>query len=283
MSVFKWECGAYMKTRGLLSIGEFAKLTGIPRSKLIYYDEIGLFAPAERGENNYRYYALNQIIVASFINDMASFGVPLKDLLSLAHERTPEVMIDVLDRACVEHKKEIAKLRETQSVLEVMAGLMQEGLRVGSADIEILEYQSRNLVLGGENIHQDASSFYPAWLSFMSSAKKAGLNIKYPVGGYFDSMERFEENPRMPSRYYFVNPRGKHVREGGTYLAGYVRGFYGEVKGLPEHMLAYAKEHELTLTGPVYNTFLVDEMSTNDSESYLMRASVRIDTTHDAP
>lgn len=265
-----------MKSRGLLSIGEFAKLTGIPRSKLIYYDEIGLFAPAERGENSYRYYTLSQIIVASFINDMASFGVPLKDLLALAHERTPELMLEVLDKACGEHKKKIAQLRETQSVMEVIHNLITQGLRAEDEDIAILDFEPYNLVLGGENIHQDAASFYPAWLSFMNAAKKTGLNIKYPVGGYFDSMERFAETPGMPSRYYFVNPRGKHVREGGLYLVGYVRGFYGKVDDLPERMLAYAKEHKLTLEGPVYNTFLIDEMSTEKPECYLMRASIRI-------
>jgi effector-binding domain-containing protein len=41
-------------------------------------------------------------------------------------------------------------------------------------------------------------------------------------------------------------------------------------------MLTYAEEHNLTLTGPVYNTFLLDEMSTIDPDQYLMRASIKI-------
>lgn len=265
-----------MRTKGFLSIGEFAKLTGIPRSKLIYYDEIGLFAPAARGENGYRYYALNQTVMAAFINDMASFGVSLKDLLLLAKERSPEVMIKVLDKSCEEHKERIAELRETQSVMEVMSMLMKMGLEAKDSDIEVLDYEPFSLVLGGENIHQDATSFYPAWLSFVNAAKKSGLNIKFPVGGYFDSFDRFLENPSMPSRYYFVNPRGKYTREGGKYLAGYSRGFYGDVKDLPERLSAYAKKHKITLTGPVFNTFLLDEMSTSEDDCYLMRASIKI-------
>lgn len=265
-----------MSRKGLLSIGEFSKLTGIPRSKLIYYDEIGLFSAAERGENNYRYYALNQIITAGFINDMASFGVPLKELLPLVHERTPETMLEVLEKAISAHKKKIARLRETQNIMEVMAMLMETGIKADAAHCEVLEYEPYNIILSSENIHQDAASFYPAWLAFMNTAKKAGINIKYPVGGYFDSMDRFLRNPGMPSRFYFVNPRGKNVREGGKWLACYVRGFYGVTKDLPERMSAYAIEHDLELTGPVYNTFLLDEVSTIKPEDYLMRASIKI-------
>lgn len=265
-----------MSNRSLLSIGEFSQLTGIPRSKLIYYDEIGLFSPAERGENGYRYYGLSQIITAGFINDMASFGVPLKDLVMLAHERTPESMAEVLDTAIEQHQKKINELKEAQSTMRVIAHLIDQGKNIHDTDIMVMEFEPINLILGNENIHQDATSFYPAWLAFMNAAKKAGISIKYPVGGYFEDMDRFLKNPNLPSRFYFVNPHGKHVREGGKWLTGYVRGFYGSTSDLSDRMAAYAIEHNLQITGPVYNTFLLDEMSTVDPANYLMRASVKI-------
>ncbi|MDR1087868.1 MAG: MerR family DNA-binding transcriptional regulator [Coriobacteriales bacterium] len=265
-----------MKHKGLLSIGEFAKLTGISRSKLIYYDEIGLFLAAERGENNYRYYSLNQIILAEFINDMASFGFSLKELQPLVHNRTPELMLDVLQNAIKDHQKQIARLQELQNIMNIRVELMTLGLEAHDADIRVVEYKPNNIVLGNENIYQDAATFYPGWVSFMNAAKKAGLNIGYPVGGYFDSMERFVANPDMPSRYYFVNPRGKTVRGGGSWLVGHVRGFYGDSRDLAQRMLAHAEENGLELSGPVYNTFLFDEVSTNDTSCYLMRASIKI-------
>ena len=265
-----------MAFKGLLSISEFSKLTDIPRSKLIYYDEIGLFPATERGENNYRYYSLNQIIIAGFINDMASFGVPLKELLALKDIRTPEIMIEVLEKASKEHQEMIAHLKETLGVLGVMTKLMKQGVEAHDADVEVIEQEPFNLILGGENIHQEASTFYPAWLTFMNSAQKAGINIKYPVGGYFDNMERFATNCNMPSRFFFVNPHGKHQRPRGKWLAGYVRGFYGQADGLPERMQEYAEEHGLELTGPVYNTFLLDEICIIDHNQYLLRASIKI-------
>lgn len=265
-----------MATKGLLSISEFSKLTGVPRSKLIYYDEIGLFPAAERGENNYRYYALNQIIIAGFINDLVSFGVPLKQLLELKDIRTPELMLDVVEDSIKAHQEKIANLRETLSVMKVMSGLMKQGIEARDKDIEVAELEPQHYLLGNENIHQDAATFYPAWLTFMNSAHNAGVNINYPVGGYFDDMDRFGENPNMPARYFFVSPQGKQIREGGKWLTAYCRGFYGQADDLPGNMQAYAKEHGLTITGPVFNTFLLDELSTPDPDQYLMRAIIKV-------
>jgi len=240
-----------MAFKGLLSISEFSRLTDIPRSKLIYYDEIGLFPAVERGENNYRYYSLNQIIIAGFINDMASFGISLKELLELKDIRTPELMVELLQRVSKEHREKIAKLRETLNLLSTMTELMIEGIDAQDTDVEVLELEPHNYIIGSENVHQEASTFYPAWLTFMNSAKKAGVNIKYPVGGYFNDWDRFCVNPNMPSRFYFFNPHGRDQSPGGKWLAGYIRGFYGQAADLPRRMLEYAKEHNLELVGPV--------------------------------
>ncbi|MHA8138628.1 MerR family transcriptional regulator [Lactobacillaceae bacterium Scapto_B20] len=40
-----------------MKISEFAKLTGISRENLIFYDQQGLLKPISRGQNGYRYYS----------------------------------------------------------------------------------------------------------------------------------------------------------------------------------------------------------------------------------
>ena len=50
-----------MKNRKYLyTTGQFAKLNGINKRTLHYYDEIGLFCPECKGENGYRYYTCFQ-------------------------------------------------------------------------------------------------------------------------------------------------------------------------------------------------------------------------------
>lgn len=41
--------------------GEFAKLCGVNKRTLHYYDEQGIFSPDHVGENHYRYYSARQL------------------------------------------------------------------------------------------------------------------------------------------------------------------------------------------------------------------------------
>lgn len=46
----------------LYTTGQFAKLNGVNKRTLHYYDEIGLFSPEFKGENGYRYYTCFQTV-----------------------------------------------------------------------------------------------------------------------------------------------------------------------------------------------------------------------------
>ena len=42
--------------------GQFARLHQLNKRTLHYYDDIGLFSPAYKGENGYRYYTINRVL-----------------------------------------------------------------------------------------------------------------------------------------------------------------------------------------------------------------------------
>jgi DNA-binding transcriptional MerR regulator len=269
--------GKDMPNKDLLSISEFSQLTGIRRSKLIYYDQIGLFPPAARGDNNYRYYSLEQIILVNFIDDMAAFGIPLRSMIKLMHNRTPQTILDLMQEKAAKTQVQIKELLETLDLIKVTSIRILEGLNVDEDAISVMRLHDVHYILGDENEHQDANDFYPAWLAFMASAQQRGLNLRFPIGGYFDSMERFVQQPQMPSRFYFVHPSGDRLRPAGDFLVAYARGFYGQPGEVAPKMLAYAQEHDLKLTGPVSNTFLLDEFTGTDPKDYLMRVDVRVE------
>ena len=45
---------------GMYTISEMASIFGVSRQTLIYYDKIGLFAPAEVNEKGYRFIRLRR-------------------------------------------------------------------------------------------------------------------------------------------------------------------------------------------------------------------------------
>ena len=54
-----------------LTTAQFAKLHEVNKRTLHYYDEIGLFQPAAKGENGYRYYSLSQSMEFEYIRTVS--------------------------------------------------------------------------------------------------------------------------------------------------------------------------------------------------------------------
>jgi effector-binding domain-containing protein len=57
-----------------------------------------------------------------------------------------------------------------------------------------------------------------------------------------------------------------------------IRGYYGEMGNLPTRMEQYAKEKSLSMTGPAYALYLLDEICMQNSVEYLVQISVRVTT-----
>lgn len=67
-------------TDKLYKITDFAKMCGVTPRTLKYYEERGLLAPAQIGENSYRYYSLAQIDEVSAILLFRDYGFSLEEI-----------------------------------------------------------------------------------------------------------------------------------------------------------------------------------------------------------
>jgi DNA-binding transcriptional MerR regulator len=268
-----------MKPGGYLSIGEFAQIVGITPHSLRKYDKKGIFFPAMRGnglENDYRYYAPMQITTVKMIRVLAKIGVPLKTIRELAASRTPEKLIGLLRKQKEELAGEIRFLREAHSVIAMFLDFMIEGLLAEESEIFVREGPERRIVLGEVNEYKNGEGFFGAFARFCAARHTPELNLSYPIGGWFDGMEKFLGDPSRPARFFSHDPGGKESIAEGLYLTGYTRGYYGRTNGLPRRMADYADRNGLIFDGPVYNTYLLDELSTPDTEQYLLQASVSV-------
>ena len=70
------------------TVGEMARLVGISKQTLIYYDREGVFCPALVDQNNgYRYYTADQLEILDSVLLLREMGVPLKEIR--AHMEAP--------------------------------------------------------------------------------------------------------------------------------------------------------------------------------------------------
>ncbi len=79
----------------MLSIGEFARASGLTAKALRLYDELELLTPAEVDRSNgYRYYAPEQVEQARLVARLRSAGVPLPRIAAIIGASTPEQAVD---------------------------------------------------------------------------------------------------------------------------------------------------------------------------------------------
>jgi DNA-binding transcriptional MerR regulator len=268
-----------VKSDEYLSIGEFARIVGITRDSLRVYDNKGIFSPAARGnglENDYRYYAPMQITTVKMIRVLTKIGVPLNTIREMATDRTPEKLIKLLHKQKEELAGEIRFLKEAHSVIAMFHDFITEGLHAEESEIFVREGPERRIVLGEANEYKYGEGFFGAFARFCAARHTPELNLSYPIGGWFDSMENFLDAPSRPVRFFSHDPNGDETIAGGLYLTGYTQGYYGRTNGLPGRMAEYADRNGLIFTGLVYNTYLLDELSMADPEQYLLQVSASV-------
>ncbi|MDR0917085.1 MAG: MerR family DNA-binding transcriptional regulator [Oscillospiraceae bacterium] len=265
-----------MNGTDLLSIKAFAELTGMNQSTLRYYDKIGLFSPVKRGENGYRYYSPQQTVTVNLVNVLNDLQTSLKDIGEQEKSRTPESILELLTKQETKFDNEMRRLHLAYSITHVFRNLIQEGIAANEYEISDVKSDALPLILGAINDFSENRFFYETFIRFCQEAKSNRVNLSYPVGGFFNSIDDFVSESSQPARFFSLDPAGLEEKAAGRYLVGYTRGYYGEMGDVGQRLLAYAEEHKLSFTGPLYVIYLHDEISEKDTSRYLAQVSVSV-------
>ncbi|MCL2654705.1 MAG: MerR family DNA-binding transcriptional regulator [Coriobacteriia bacterium] len=263
-------------SKGLLSIHEFSQLTGIKQSTLRYFDKLGIFSPAYRGENGYRRYQPFQLIAVSVIDLLHGFGLKTSEVKTFVDHRTPERMQSLFVEKKEDVEAELVRLSRERDVIETYCDLISKGLSAVPDQLAVRYRPESSITVGPENDFTTSASFDRAFSHFYRMADRYGIDLRFPVGGVFDDIDEFVEEPGRPTHFFSVDPQGKDKVSAGNYLTGYSVGPYGETHDLEKRMAKYLKKNSLRATGPVYNIFLLDEISLVSPGDYLLEAFVRV-------
>jgi DNA-binding transcriptional MerR regulator len=102
-----------------LTIGRFARLTGLSARTLRKYDALGLFCPAVVDpDTGYRIYSLSQVPRAETIRLLRSLDVPLGEIAAILDSDDPEAAKHLLEHQLSRVEERIARDRHTVMRLE---------------------------------------------------------------------------------------------------------------------------------------------------------------------
>ena len=262
-----------------LSIKDFAEFVGMSESALRHYHKKDVFIPVKQGkdfDNKYRYYSPLQITIVKMIRVLAEIGVPLNTIKEVSQSRSPEKILKLLSKNRNYIADELRFLHEVYSVICTFIELLTEGISVTESEISISVLPEKRIILGDKTDYTGETGFVREFVCFCGASHNPKLNMSYPIGGYWESMAAFADEPSRPMRFFSLDSHGHEQKSAGLYLIGYTRGYYGQTNDLPERMAAYARKNGLVFSGPVYNLYLFDEISIADPEQYLLQVSASV-------
>lgn len=103
----------------MITVGKAAKISGLSRTALLYYDSIGLLSPSLRADNGYRLYSECDIDKLKQIISLRSAGIPLKEISE--YLLTDEYDISsVLLKRLHDMNTEIESIKKQQEIIIVL-------------------------------------------------------------------------------------------------------------------------------------------------------------------
>ena len=119
----------------LIAISEMAKLYGITRQTLIYYDEIDLFKPVKVDCKGYRYYSRRQIPYLREICFLKSVGVSLKEILEHFKDRSAIKEMKLLKEQRNRIAQEVSRLNKLRDSINQRIRLYEQSVEAEDVNI----------------------------------------------------------------------------------------------------------------------------------------------------
>lgn len=278
-----------MPRKRFFHTGEFAKIVGVNKRTLHYYDAEGIFRPAHVEPNGYRSYSFRQFYPFFLIRQFRAMGLDLAEIKEYMEHRSP-ARLDALLAAQQEWLRgELARVkRQMQSVRNQRALLAQARTVVCDTVARqhlpeahlILSRNTRELAAKG-----DENGLESAAMEHVRYVIDQQASVGYAIGAMIALEDFLTPGSEERESYYFtitdrpirqIAPARAHLRPAGDYLVTYFRGDYYDTAPSYARLRAYLAAHHLT-PGPFsYEESIIEEMSSRDVRDYLTRIVIPI-------
>lgn len=259
--------------------GEFAKICGVNKQTLFYYDQEGIFSPDIVGDNGYRYYSYTQIETFTVIAMLRDLGVHIKEIKAHMDNRSPEALIELMESKSYEIDKKIRALEWSKKYIENKICVTREGQEAVPGLILIRPLPKRLLVTSDYNGPDNDAAVTKALGHHLNYCDSLGLYNACPIGGLIPLSEVSESGYRYSKFYTAVEDDfGSDLlcAPEGDYIIIYDNHGYENVGQNCLKIMDYAAQNNLRLGPYFYEDVIWDDLSTEGYFNYLVRLSINI-------
>ena len=224
--------------------GEFAKICGVNKQTLFYYDQIGIFKPDVTGKNGYRYYSYTQIETFTVISMLRDLGVHIKEIKDHMDHRSPQALLCLMENKYAEIEKKISALQWSKKYIEKKILTTKEGQEAISGEIIIKELPERLMITSDYKGPDDTAAITEALGDHITYCDSLGLYNATPIGSMIPKESVGKDGYRYSKFYTTIGsiPDGVKVyrASSGRYLMIYDHNGYENIGSNCLRLLEYA-------------------------------------------
>lgn len=277
-----------MKDSRYFTPGELAKLLGISKQLLLYYDKNDIFSPEFVDENGYRFYVLSQYFTLQIIISLRKLDVSLKEIKAYLNSKDINLLKNIYRNKQQEYKKQIEELLYLEKTMQQKISFLNNIANLPLNQI-LLEIQEEECLYFSENI-----SFQQPIKQRMKTLANHMLPVfsyesfqEYLMGFHYDSDEFFHGN-RLTQYNVFITANSKLdytnpikvIKEKGLYLCVYCNAHYGVIDSkIKERIVKFIRQNNLLYHGGIYLFPLRNFWSTSKPKEELVKLCLRVEYT----
>lgn len=259
--------------------GQFAKICGVEKHVLFYYDEIGLFTPEYIDKRNgYRYYNYYQYYTFIVINFLKEFGMSLNDIKQYLDDPSSERLLKVLDEQEKIIKEDIERLKLSQAFITHTRKIIDLSKQY-PANTPLIRYvEEEEIILSEYYPNFEKRTFIQRYTDFREENNIQMINY---VGTIYDIKDIKNNNYDKVIHLYadylgYVNTNNIVIKEAGQYLSIYHHGPYDTLHQSIDTLFTFAVDHNFNLDDFVYEKLLVNETTVKSEDEFIIELSVKI-------
>ncbi len=268
--------------------GELARLTGLSKQLLIFYDKKNFFTATSTGSNGYRYYLLSKYFQLKILITLRKMDIPLEEIYQYLQHGSDEFLLNIYKRKLSEYQEQIKQLQKKSQILEKRIRSMerQPHLILNRIFITELEKERRyyrwdidmsapvkdrvsQMAAALRPYLQDENCFRDSILGFILPS--ASLHQEQPATNYSFLTHYI---PHMPG----IKEKTVHTMKPGVYLKVHGYGHYGVIDAETKRALLDFIGRNHMKADDHFMVFPLSQYWMTGQNRWIMTTMIRIDS-----
>lgn len=255
---------------------EFAKLHNVNKKTLIYYDNIGLFCPAEVYKNGYRYYTFAQNFTFVAIRLLRRMQVPLKEVKKYLSNYSTDNLLDLLYSQNQMLDEQISEMLWLKKIVQNKIENLENKCAIDFKHISAVEEKEQILLLSPALNKLSPENIMFSISNFMSECYHNRHYTGRSCGTIMDAGKLYKRQNREDALlyyYYLADDDRKgdanvFCKPEGRYLVGHYKGSWADANKFYGKIIKFADKKNLVFDKYIFEEKLIDDMMMTEDIGY---------------